>query len=71
MLFRKQGKLKKEFDQQLIELMRDTRDEWQRQKSMADMSLETSPQLQASEKLAEAKYFYLFREARLRKIVIK
>lgn len=71
MLFRKKGKLKQEFDQQLIELMRSARDDWQRQKSMADMSLETSPQLEAAEKLAEAKYFYLFKEARLRKIVIK
>ena len=71
MLFRKKGKLKQKFDDRLVELMKSTRDDWQRQKNMADMSFEKSPQLAAVEKLAEAKYFYLFKEARNRKIVIK
>ncbi|TFD96293.1 MULTISPECIES: YaaL family protein [Jeotgalibacillus] len=71
MLFRKKGKLKQEFDDKLVDLMHDTRDEWQQQKGLAEMSLEKSPQLIAAEKMAEARYFYLFKEARHRKIVIK
>ncbi|MGD7046537.1 YaaL family protein [Jeotgalibacillus proteolyticus] len=71
MLFRKKGKLKKEFDDQLIELMAATRDEWRQQKNMAELSIEVSGQSAAAERLCEAKYFYLFKEARQRKIVIK
>ncbi|MEW9503295.1 YaaL family protein [Jeotgalibacillus marinus] len=71
MLFRKKGKLKQEFDDRLVKLMKSTRDDWHRQKNMAEMSFEKSPQIVAVEKLAEAKYFYLFKEARNRKIVIK
>ncbi|PPA68409.1 YaaL family protein [Jeotgalibacillus proteolyticus] len=71
MLFRKKGKLKKEYDDQLVQLMSTAREDWQQQKNLAALSVETSTQVSASEKLAEAKYFYLFKEARQRKIVIK
>ncbi|MBM7581016.1 YaaL family protein [Jeotgalibacillus terrae] len=71
MLFRKKGKLKKEYDERLIHLMQQTREEWQQQKSLSDLSFEKSPQMIAEEKMAEARYFYLFKEARHRKIVIK
>ncbi|KIL52646.1 YaaL family protein [Jeotgalibacillus soli] len=71
MLFRKTGKLKKEYDDQLIQLMTRTREDWQHQKGMVNLSVEISQQLSAASKLAEAKYFYLFKEARHRKIVIK
>lgn len=71
MLFSRKGKLKREFDEKLVELMKNTRDDWHAQKNMAELSVEKSPQLEAVEKIAEAKYFYLFKEARERKIVIK
>ncbi|TFD96637.1 YaaL family protein [Jeotgalibacillus salarius] len=71
MLFRKKGKLKKEYDERLVHLMQQTREEWQQQKNFSDMSFEKSLQLNAEEKMAEARYFYLFKEARHRKIVIK
>ncbi|KIL53757.1 hypothetical protein KP77_00180 [Jeotgalibacillus alimentarius] len=71
MLFRKKGKLKKEYDERLIHLMQQTREDWQQQKNLSDLSFEKSPQMIAEEKMAEARYFYLFKEARHRKIVIK
>ncbi|MDZ5713838.1 YaaL family protein [Jeotgalibacillus haloalkalitolerans] len=71
MLFRKKGKLKKEYDDRLVHLMQQARGEWQQQKNLSDLSFEKSPQMLAEEKMAEARYFYLFKEARHRKIVIK
>ncbi|AJD89352.1 hypothetical protein JMA_00350 [Jeotgalibacillus malaysiensis] len=71
MLFRKKGKLKKEYDDRLVQLMQQAREEWQQQKNLSDLSFEKSPQMLAEEKMAEARYFYLFKEARHRKIVIK
>lgn len=71
MLFRKKGKLKKEYDDRLVQLMQQAREEWQQQKNLSDLSFERSPQMLAEEKMAEARYFYLFKEARHRKIVIK
>lgn len=71
MLFRKKGKLKKEYDDRLVQLMQQAREEWQQQKNLSDLSFEKSPQMMAEEKMAEARYFYLFKEARHRKIVIK
>ncbi|MFB1083514.1 YaaL family protein [Jeotgalibacillus sp. JSM ZJ347] len=71
MLFRKKGKLKKEYDDRLVHLMQQVREEWQQQKNLSDLSFEQSPQMLAEEKMAEARYFYLFKEARHRKIVIK
>ncbi|WP_404406584.1 YaaL family protein [Jeotgalibacillus malaysiensis] len=71
MLFRKKGKLKKEYDDRLVQLMQQAREEWQQQKNLSNLSFEKSPQMLAEEKMAEARYFYLFKEARHRKIVIK
>ncbi|BCB01892.1 YaaL family protein [Bacillus sp. KH172YL63] len=71
MFFRKKGKLKKEYDQSLLHVLDETKDHWNRARSIDEMSVDYSLNLHCDSKIAEAKYFFLFREAKHRKIVIK
>ncbi|MBK3497308.1 YaaL family protein [Viridibacillus sp. YIM B01967] len=70
MFFRKQ-KLRKEFDEKLVVLMRETKGNWQQTQEIEglldDYDLETIVQ----RKIAESKHFYLFKEARIRKILLR
>lgn len=69
-LFRKK-KLRKEYDQKLIDVMEITKEDWLRQKHLENLSYEQSEDLRCGTLLAQAKYFFLFREAKLRKVSIK
>lgn len=71
MLIRKKHKLKNEFDNKLIEQMEAARKEWLQQSNFLKLSMEQSLDLIARKKIAEAKYFFLYREAKKRKIIIK
>ncbi|KMK91271.1 YaaL family protein [Rossellomorea marisflavi] len=71
MFFRKKGKLKKEYDQSLLNVLDEMKDQWNRQQSIDEMSVDYSLGAQCHTKIAEAKYFFLFREAKHRNIVIK
>ncbi|WP_064091122.1 YaaL family protein [Rossellomorea aquimaris] len=71
MFFRKKGKLKKEYDQSLLRVLEETKERWNQQRSIDDMSVDYNLNIHCSSKIAEAKYFFLFREAKHRKIVIK
>ncbi|KUP03891.1 hypothetical protein Q73_16400 [Bacillus coahuilensis m2-6] len=70
MIFSKKHKLRKEYDEQLIQLMRSTRDQWNHKKEIEEISIEKTFELLCERKIAEAKYFFLFKEAKHRKIVI-
>ncbi len=69
-LFRKK-KLRKEYDQKLIDVMEMTREDWLRQRHLENLSYEQSEDLRCGTLLAQAKYFFLFREAKIRKISMK
>ncbi|WP_226677767.1 YaaL family protein [Rossellomorea aquimaris] len=71
MFFRKKGKLKKEYDQSLLRVLDETKDHWNQQRSIDEMSVDYNLNIHCHSKIAEAKYFFLFREAKHRKIVIK
>lgn len=71
MLFSRRGKLKKEFDEQLISQFFDIKQELQSAKKMEEMSDDYDMYIIAERKIAESKYLFLLREARLREVKIK
>lgn len=70
MFFRKQ-KLRKEYDDKLVQLMRHTKEEWQHAQEIENLMADYDLNIIAQRKIAESKHFYLFKEARIRKILIK
>ncbi|MDE3840507.1 DUF2508 domain-containing protein [Bacillus methanolicus] len=68
---RRKGWLRKEFDQKLICQLEELKKQWENQKSLVEKSLDPSEDVICQAKLAEAKYFFLFKEAKQRKISIR
>lgn len=71
MLFQRKGKLRKEFDRKLIEDIETMKANWFSHKSLLETSYDSSFDTISQAKLSELKYFYLFKEARKRKISVK
>ncbi|MBS4210772.1 YaaL family protein [Bacillus sp. FJAT-50079] len=69
-MFRRK-RLRKEYDQRLLDLMESTKEDWMKQKQIEKLSYEHTDQLRYETKLAKAKYFFLFREAKLRPVSLK
>jgi hypothetical protein len=67
-LFKKKIKLRNQYDIELFDLMKQTKQDWEYAKKMEQSVFEKDGLLFAQTKLAEIKYFYLFKEARERKI---
>ncbi|AZB41166.1 DUF2508 family protein [Bacillus sp. FJAT-42376] len=70
MLFKRKGRLRQDFNQQLIDLLMKNKSEWNRQKQLVEKSVEPSEEVLFELKIAESKYFFLLREAKQRKIRI-
>jgi hypothetical protein len=70
MFFRK-GKLKKEYDDKLINLMKATKEEWKQAQIIEEFLDDYNLSIIANRKIAESKHFFLFKEARIRKILLK
>ncbi|AGY80922.1 YaaL family protein [Carnobacterium inhibens] len=68
MLFKKKQVLRKEYDEALLKLMTETKSKWEYAKRIEHSVIEKDSLLFAQTKLAEAKYFYLFKEAKKRHI---
>ncbi|MFZ3591686.1 YaaL family protein [Bacillus sp. DJP31] len=68
MFFQRKGKLRKEFNDQLLEGLERTKNEWKKQKDLVNRCVEPSNELLFHLKVSEAKYFYLIREAKSRKV---
>ena len=71
MFFSHKGKLKKEFDGKLVQLIKDTKDDWTNAKVIEGLVDDYDLEVLAQRKIAESIHFYLFKEARIRKILIK
>lgn len=71
MFFRKKGWLRKEYDEKLLDQLKELKDEWKNQKSLIEKSFDPSAEAISEAKLAEAKYFYLFKEAKKRNVSIR
>lgn len=70
MFFRK-GKLKKEFDELLISTIKETKQDWQQAKVIEELSDDYDLAIIAQRQIAESIHFYLFKEARIRRVIIK
>lgn len=68
MLFKKRGWLRNEFDEKLLNQLEATKQEWMRQKSLIEKSVEPSDDILNELKVAETKYFFLLKEAKSRRV---
>ncbi|GER68511.1 hypothetical protein BpJC7_30040 [Weizmannia acidilactici] len=67
-MFSKKQKLRKEYDALLLDLVTEVKNEWARQNAIQNMSFEFNEELYYRTKITEAKYVFLFREVKKRKI---
>jgi hypothetical protein len=67
-LFKRKHHLRKDFDEKLLKDLSDLKKEWLRQKEMYKITFSPSKETECELKLSEMKYFYLFKEAKYRKI---
>lgn len=71
MFFRSKGKLKKEFDDKLVALMKETKEDLQQAKVVEELIDDYDLEIIAQRKAAESIHFYLFKEARIRRVIMK
>ncbi|MBM7694788.1 hypothetical protein JOC77_004265 [Peribacillus deserti] len=71
MFFRRKGWLRKEYDQRLIDQLEELKRSWLNQKALLEKSVDPSHDIVCRTKIAEAKYFYLFKEAKKRQVKLK
>jgi hypothetical protein len=71
MFFQRKGKLRREFNEKLLGTLEINKNEWMRQKEVVNKCVEPSEEVLSSLKIAEAKYFFLIREAKIRKVSLK
>jgi len=68
MFFRRKNQLKKQYDALLLDTMSHLKTDWEKQKKIQKLVHEDTPDLYVQRKLSEAKYFYLFKEAKIRNL---
>ncbi|WP_318506429.1 YaaL family protein [Bacillus sp. T3] len=71
MFFQRKGRLRKEFDEKLLDQLSAARSDWSNQKALIEKCLDPSEEIISETKLAEIKYFFLIREAKHRNISIR
>ena len=71
MLLRRRGWLKKEYDQKLLDELHEAKATWEQQKILIHKSFDPSAELMEQVKTAEAIYFSLLNEAKIRKVRIR
>jgi len=69
--FSRKGQLKKEFDDKLVRLIKETKDNYHNAKVMEELVDDYNLDVIAQRKMAESVHFYLFKEARIRRVIIK
>ncbi|WP_413368364.1 YaaL family protein [Lysinibacillus sp. 3P01SB] len=71
MFFSRKGKLKREFDEKLVQLIKETKDDFHHAKALEELIDDYNLDVIAQRKAAESIHFYLFKEARIRRVIIK
>ncbi|MFJ7954401.1 YaaL family protein [Lysinibacillus sp. NPDC096418] len=71
MFFRRKGKLKKEFDDKLVHLIKETKEDLQQAKVIEGLLDDYDLDPIAQRKASESIHYYLFKEARIRRVLIK
>ncbi len=66
-LFRKRS-VRQEFDERFMTLMYELKEEWEQARELEELVRDYDEQVIAKRKIAESKYFYMFKEARERNI---
>ncbi len=67
-MFGRKIKLKNEFDERLRTLMLETKEEWERARENEKYLNDYDQEVMAQRKIAESKHFYLFKEAKARRL---
>ena len=67
-MFGRKNKLKKEFDAQLYSLLLETKDEWEQTREIEKYMHGYNEEVIVRRKIAESKYFHLFKEAKERRL---
>ena len=70
MFFRRKDRLRTEFDKQLVEQVKQSKENWDRQKGLFEKSIDPIAEMEIQTEIAKAKYLLLLREAKRRKITI-
>lgn len=71
MLFSRKGKLKKEFDEKLVSSIKETKDTLQSAKVIEELMDDYNLDVITERKRAESIHYYLYKEARVRRVIIK
>ncbi|MBD8034954.1 MULTISPECIES: YaaL family protein [Solibacillus] len=71
MLFSRKGKLKKEFDDKLVSSIKETKETLQNAKVIEGLTDDYNLDVMAERKKAESIHYYLYKEARVRRVLIK
>ena len=71
MLFSRKGKLKKEFDEKLVSSIKETKETLQSAKVIEGLTDDYNLDVIAERKRAESIHYYLYKEARVRRVLIK
>lgn len=67
-IFNRNRKLKKQFDDKLRSLMYETKDEWSQAKNIESYLRDYNQEIIVQRKIAESKHFYLYKEAKARNL---
>lgn len=67
-LFKRKSKLKRAYDEKLMTLIREQKKHFRSYEKVEAVVVDDQPEWRAQHKLQKAKYYYLFKEARIRKI---
>jgi hypothetical protein len=70
-MFFQKGKLKKEFDDQFVNLIKATKEDWQQTQLIEDYLNDYDLDVVAKRKIAESIHFYLYKEAKIRNVILK
>ena len=71
MLFSRKGKIKKEFDEKLVSSIKETKEALQSAKVIEELTDDYNLDVIAERKRAESIHYYLYKEARVRRVLIK
>ena len=67
-MFKRKSKLKREYDERLHSLMMETKAEWEKAKVIEQHLDDYDQEVIIRRKIAESKHFYLYKEAKARKL---
>lgn len=71
MFFRRKYQLRNDHNVELMQQLEILKRNWFNQKSLLERSVDPSEEAIICSKIAEVKYFYLFKEAKRRKVMMK